>query len=165
MNRAMPTITESADELKGLLKTEANVKRAQRLQMLYLLVSKQAKTRKEVASILGVHRETVGDWLTLYEEGGREALLELYVAPGKAPSVTPEVEAQLREALSKPGGFPSYKAIGEWLWQNHGIQLAYSTVHTLVRYKLKARPKVARRSNEKKNPRPSRASKPRSLNA
>lgn len=165
MNRAMPTITESADELRGLLKAETNVKRAQRLQMLYLLASKQAKTRKEVASLLGVHRETVGDWLTLYAEGGREALLELYVAPGKAPSVTPAVEAELREQLSKPEGFPSYGAIGEWLWQNHGIKLAYSTVHTLVRYKLKARPKVPRRSNREKNPRRSRASKPRSSNA
>jgi transposase len=165
MNRAMPAITESADELKVLLKQETNVKRAQRLQMLYLVASKQARTRKEVASLLGVHRETVGDWLALYVEGGREALLELYVAPGKEPSVTPEIEAQLREELEKPTGFASYGAIVEWLWQQHGIRLAYSTVHTLVRYKLEARPKVARRSNREKNPTPSKPSRPRSLNA
>lgn len=154
MNRAVPTITETAEELKTLLKAERDVKRAQRLQMLYLFASKQVKTRKEAAILLGVHRETLGDWLALYETGGREGLLKLYVAPGKAPSVTPEVEAQLREALSTPSGFASYGEIQEWLWQNQGIRLAYSTVHTLVRYKLKARPKVARRSNREKNPTP-----------
>ena len=109
---------------------------------------------REAATLLGVHRETLGAWLALYERGGRDGLLKLYVAPGKAPSVTPEVEAQLREALSTPAGFASYGEIQEWLWQNQGIQLAYSTVHTLVRYKLKARPKVARRSNREKNPTP-----------
>ena len=154
MNRAVPTITETAEELKTLLKAERDVKRAQRLQMLYLFASKQVKTRKEAAAVLGVHRETLGDWLTLYETGGREGLLKLYVPPGKAPSVTPEVETQLREALSTPSGFTSYGEIREWLWQNQGIRLAYSTVHTLVRYKLKARPKVARRSNREKNPTP-----------
>jgi len=120
--------------------------------MLYLFASKQVKTRKEAATLRGVHRETLGDWLTRYETGGREGFLKLYAAPGKAPSVTPEVEAQLCEALSTPRGFASYGEIQEWLWQNQGIRLAYSTVHTLVRYKLKARPKVARRSNRKKNP-------------
>jgi transposase len=150
MNRAVPTITETTEELKTLLKAERDVKRAQRLQMLYLFASKQVKTRKAAATLLGVHRETLGDWLTLYQTGGREGLLTLYVAPGKAPSVTPEVETQLREALSKPAGFASYGEIQEWLWQNQGIRLAYSTVHALVRYKLKARPKVARRSNREK---------------
>lgn len=164
MNRAMPTIRESADELKAMLKQETNVKRAQRLQMLYLLASKQARTRKEVAALLGVHRETVGDWLALYGEGGQEALLELYVAPGKEPSLTPEIEAQLREELAKPAGFASYGVIVEWLWQKHGIRLAYSTVHTLVHYKLGARPKVARRSNREKNPTPSKPSRPRLSN-
>ncbi len=55
-------------------------------------------------------------------------MLKLYVTPGKAPSVTAEVEAHLREALSKPSGFASYGEIQEWLWLNQGIRLAYSFV-------------------------------------
>lgn len=51
------------------------------------------------------------------------------------------------------GGFASYREIQDWLWQHHGMRLACSTVHTLVRYKLKARPRVARRSTRKKGPR------------
>ncbi len=164
MNRAVPTITEPADELKILLKAEDDVKRAQRLQMLYLFASQQVKTRKEAAAILGVNRETIGAWLAQYADGGRDALLEVYVAAGKPSSLPPEVEAALREALATPTGFASYGEIVDWLWQQHGIRLAYSTVHKLVRYKLKARPKVARRSNREKKRVQSRPSKPRSSN-
>lgn len=38
--------------------------------MLYLLVSGQARTRQQVASLLGVSRNTVGHWLASYEMGG-----------------------------------------------------------------------------------------------
>ena len=164
MNRAVPTITEAAEELKILLKAEDDVKRAQRLHLLYLFASQQVKTRKEAAAILGVHRGTIGAWLDRYAAGGADAMLEVHGAPGKAPRLPPEVEAALREALATPTGFASYGEIVDWLWQQHGMRLAYSTVHKLVRYKLKARPKVARRSNRKKKRMPSRPSKPRSSN-
>jgi transposase len=164
MNRAVPTISESAEDLKRLLKAESDSRRAQRLHMLYLFASQQVKTRKDAAAMLGVHRETVGAWLDRYAAGGYDAMLEVHVAPGKAPSLTPEVETALRAALSRPTGFASYGEIVDWLWQQHGIRLAYSTVHTLVRYKLKARPKVARRSNREKKRVRLRPSKPTSSN-
>jgi transposase len=151
MNRAVPPITERADELNVLLKAEHDAKCAQRLQMLYLFASGQANTRKAAAALLGVHRETVGDWLARYVAGGRDALCERRTPPGKAPSVTPEVEQALRTALATPTGFPSYGAIGDWLWQHYGIRLSYSAVHALVHDKLQARPKVVRRSSAKKN--------------
>ncbi|PDV98243.1 helix-turn-helix domain-containing protein [Candidatus Viridilinea mediisalina] len=162
MNRAAPSITESAEELKALLKAEDDTKQAQRLHMLYLFASNQVKTRKEAAAILGVHRDTIGAWVAQYAAGGRDALLDVYVAAGRAPSITPEVEVALREALANPSGFASYSEIVNWLWKEHGIRLAYSTVHTLVRYKLNARPKVARPSNQKKSRKPLRSSKRKS---
>ena len=41
MNRAVPMISETADELKTLLKAERDSKRAQRLQMLYRFARSQ----------------------------------------------------------------------------------------------------------------------------
>lgn len=137
MNRTIPPILESPEQLKALLKAERRVKCAQRLQMLYLLASKQTKTRRAIAAALGVHRETIGAWLDLYVSGGIDRLLELRVPPGRAPTVTPEIETCLRAALKAPGSFHSYQAIVDWLWQQHGISLSYSAVHALVRYKLK----------------------------
>lgn len=159
MNRAVPPITESAEDLKTMLKAEDDVKRAQRLQMMYLFASRQVTTRKEAATILGVHRGTIGAWLERYATGGMDALLDIYVAAGKVSSVPPEVQDSLRAALATPTGFASYQEIVDWLWQEHGIRLAYSTVHTLVHYKLKARPKVARRSNREKKRMPLKRSR------
>lgn len=136
MNRAIPPITETPEDLKALLKAEHHVKRAQRIQMLYLLASKQIQTRRAVALALGVHRETIGAWLELYASGGLTALLDLYTPAGKKPTVTPTIAAALHAALCTHG-FSSYQEIADWLWNHHGIQLSYSAVHTLVHYKLK----------------------------
>ncbi|NTU77913.1 MAG: helix-turn-helix domain-containing protein [Chloroflexales bacterium] len=144
MNRAIPAITERPEALKALLKAERNVKRAQRIQMLYLFASKQARTRRAAAAALGVHRETVGAWLECYESGGLAALLACYVPPGKTPTVTPVIEAELRTLLAAPAYFSSYQAIVDWLWQQHQIRLSYSAVYALVRQKLRVRMSVRR---------------------
>ena len=75
MKRRLPQIHQSQEELHQLLKAEREVQKWQRLQALYLLVSRQARTRLAVAKLLGVHRHSVGAWLELYEQGGLEGLL------------------------------------------------------------------------------------------
>jgi hypothetical protein len=50
----------------------------------------------------------------------------------------------LQQRLATPKGFDSYRDIHQWLEQEHEIKVAYRTVHQLVRYKLKAKLKVAR---------------------
>ncbi len=52
MRRAIPVISESAEELKRRLQREQDGRKQRRLQMLYLLASGQARTRLEVAACL-----------------------------------------------------------------------------------------------------------------
>ncbi len=78
------------------------------------------------------------------------ALLDLYVPAGKAPALTPDQLAQLQQRLAQPDGFASYGEIQQWLATTFGVQMGYHAVHTLVHDKLRARPKVARPSHEKK---------------
>ena len=85
MKKKLPPIHPSREELHRLLKAERSVRKRQRLQALYLLVSRQVKTRSAVAELLGVHRHSVGTWLGLYEQGGLESLLTIKKAPGKEP--------------------------------------------------------------------------------
>jgi hypothetical protein len=101
MDRAMPTITEDADERKRLMKPERHPLKRQRLQMLDLIASKQAQTRTALAPLLGVNRKTGGDWLQLYADGGRETLLTIRTPPGKHPTIPAPVVAELRERLSQ----------------------------------------------------------------
>ena len=74
MQKPIPTIKEQIQELEQKLHREKNPKRKIRLHMLVLLKSGKAKTRKEVAEHLAVHRNTVRLWLALYESGGINTL-------------------------------------------------------------------------------------------
>ncbi len=150
MRKPLPTIHESADELKHRLKQERHPARQQRLHALYLLASGQARFRQEVATLLGVDRNTIGRWLAQYERGGLDALLAVYIPAGKRKPLTPAQLAQLQQALAAPAGFASYGAIRQWLADTCGVQLSYNAVHKLVRYKLRAKLKVPRPSHIKK---------------
>ena len=151
----LPEITESVEKLERLVRKEKDAQIQRRFQMLLLLKTREAKSRSGAARQLGVHRHTVSDWVELYEEGGIEKIQEVE-DPGPEPgqeSIPPEVMETLKNRLSEPEGFGSYKEIQQWLADEHGVELPYSTVHGIVRYDLEAKPKVPRPSHPKKTSR------------
>jgi transposase len=150
MKTPMPLIRETAEELRQLLRTARDAQHQQRLQAVYLLQTQQARTRRQVAQLLGVNRDTVGRWLAAYARGGIPQLLTIGKAPGKPPLVSEAMRQALRERLAQPQGFGSYKAIWHWLRQEFGVPLAYKTVHKLVRYTLRAKLQGPRKSHIKK---------------
>lgn len=150
MRKALPVMTEAVENLKQRLQREHDGRKKPRLQMLYLLASGQAQTRHEVAHLLGVHRNTIGHWLTIYETGGLEALLKVYVPAGKPISLSPEVLASVGQALQGPAGFASYEALRQWVQQAHHVEVNYHTLYTIVRTRFRAKLKVPRPSHTKK---------------
>jgi transposase len=166
MYKALPPIIESPEDLQQRFRVEKDPQLRQRLQALYLLATGQATSRVQVADLLVVHRHTVRAWLATYERGGLTALLTVKKPPGKAGVLSAAVRAKLQTRLREPRGFGSYGEIQQYLATDHHVQLAYSTVHGIVRYQLQAKPKSPRRSHPKKTlpPWPSfkRASPPNS---
>jgi len=150
MRKALPPITESADALKALFKQARQPAKQSRLHALYLLASGQAASRQEVATLLGVDRNTVGRWLTTYADGGLAALLAIYVPAGKRKPLTPAQLQTLQHALEQPTGFASFGAVQQWIADAFGVQLSYNATRKLVRYKLGAKLKVPRPSHQKK---------------
>ncbi len=150
MKTPLPAIDATPEERKRLLMVERDGHKYQRLQALSLLQTQQARTRRQVARLLGVSRNPVGRWLAAYESGGVTRMITLAKAPGKVPHVPHTVQEPLRQRLAQPEGLASYKAIRQWLPQEYGVQLASKTVHRLVRYKWRATLKVPRRSQRKK---------------
>src|SRR2546425_11789516 len=69
--------------------------------------------------------------------------------PGKAPLSSPAMRQVLRQCLAHPHRFASYKAICQWLQREYGLSIAYKTVYKLVRYRLRAKLKVPRKSHLK----------------
>lgn len=120
------------------------------MQALYLLKSGQAHTRQAVAALLGVHRETVGDWLHCYAQQGLAGLLLRRLPPGATPTLTAQQQARLQTRLQQPAGFGSYREIQDWLVSEFAVSMPYTTVFSLVHDRLRARPTVARPQAEKK---------------
>lgn len=101
---------------------------------------------------LGVYRETVGHWLDAYEAGGLEKLLDLYVPPGRAPSVAGDALTALEKALRNPKGFGSYDERRVWLFEQHGVTMSTDAVGQLVRRTFGGKPKVPRPQPKKTPP-------------
>lgn len=137
-------IHESEAELKQLLGVQRTAVGKERVQLLYLLKTGQAKTVQMAAQLLGRHRVTVQEWLRRYRAGGMESMLEIKVPPGRARAIGLWAERALAKRLQEPQGFESYGAIQEWLKTNLGINAPYKTVHKLVHYRLASSPKVPR---------------------
>ncbi len=153
MKKAIPIIHEDVKMLENRLKLEKDFRRKPRLHMLYLLKSGSCQTRLEVAETLAVHRNTIGHWLKRYEDGGFNALMTIE-EPGAKPgqkTLPQEVIDSLRERLKEESGFRSYGEIQMWLLQTHRLKVNYKTVYRIVRYDIKAKLKVPRKSHKKKN--------------
>ena len=151
MRNPIPPIHEDVAALKERLQHEHDGHKKPRVQMLYLLASRQAHTRQDVARLLGVHRNTISRWLALYATGGLAALLATYIPVGKPVSLAPAVLASLEQALHRPDGLASSEALRQWVRRTHGVEVKYKTLYTLVRTRFKTKLKVARPSHTKKS--------------
>ena len=84
MKIPMPNIEESLEELYSRLHRERKAEVKRRFYMLVLIKEGKCITRRGVAKRIGVHRNTIRDWLSKYESDGLDALAEIK-SPG-APS-------------------------------------------------------------------------------
>jgi transposase len=108
-------IIETADELKQLMHAQQKAKLKERIQALYLLKDKRAKTLQDVADFLGRSISTIESWLTLYRKKGLLGLVAWNYSGGQPPAIPEPVLTALREKLSQPQGFKSYGEIQHWL--------------------------------------------------
>jgi putative transposase len=150
MNKALPNIKEDISQLEHMLKTEKDTRLKERILALYLLKTEQAKTRISVAKMLAKYRTTIGDWLKTYEKKGMSGLLTIQTHSNRKSSIPPDVLEQLKQKLKNPEGFNGYKAIQMWIATEFNITVSYKTLHNIVRYRLKSKPKVGRKTHIKK---------------
>jgi hypothetical protein len=151
MRKAMPRMTESADELPRRMKSAPAPKKRPRLHALYLAASGQARQRQEIAALLGVPRHSVAAGFRAYTEGGLDHVLRSQrPLPPRHQRLTAAALAALHDTLQDPHGFASYHQIRAWLAEEHQVFLAYASVHALVRDKLRAKSKRPRPSHTKK---------------
>jgi len=153
MRRPLPEVFESIEELQALMAGTGDLQRKQRVHLLLLIRSGKVSSRQAAAAHLAAHRNSVGDWLAKYEQGGLEAMLDIG-SPGAKPGIrvlsSPALTA-LKTRLEGEG-FDSYKQVQEWIGREFGRDVPYPTVHRIVRYRLQSKLKRARPRNVKKTP-------------
>jgi transposase len=137
-------IQESETDLKQLLKQQKSASGKERVQLLYLLKTKQAQTVQAAASLLGRNRVTLQEWMGLYRNGGIEQLLKRKPQSGRPRAIPGWAQRALEKQLKEPEGFNSYGDICQWLKTDLGITAKYTTVYKHVHDRLGASPKVSR---------------------
>src|ERR687886_2414428 len=155
MYQPLPLIAEDLETLQERLRHERDPKRKPRLHLLVLIKSGQVTSRRQAATHLALHRNTVAAWLHRYRAGGLEALLTYKEAgaPAGQKTLPPAVFAPLQARLATASGFASYVELQQWLREEFGLDVPYPTLHGMVRYQLKAQLKRPRPSHAKKTPR------------
>lgn len=151
-NKFQVEVNESVEELKHRLSHAITSSTQERVQMLYWVKQGAIVTRKELSQKLGRDESTIYRWLKRYRQGGLSNLLDVKTPPGKNSKISTGEMNQLKERLSQPQGFKSYGEIQDWLERELGITLAYKSVHKIVHYKLKAKPKTPRPQSPKAKP-------------
>lgn len=146
-------IKESEQELLSLTRKGYQPLVQARLRALYLYKSGQFFSYARIAKEVGYERHAVGHWFKLYQQIGLAGCLA--INPGGKPKGSIIAGKALEELTAKLNSttdyFTSYKQIHQWLKEEHGITLSYEHVHRFVRYTLKAKLKVVRKSNLKKD--------------
>ena len=145
-------ITEQPTELKQIQNQQNHITGFRKIQALYLLKTGQVDTVSNLSDYLGVHRVTIQRWLKTYREQGLTNLLSIKPRSGRPKKLDEGAIAALQKRLQDQNrGFNSYGEIQRWLENNHQIQVNYHTLYHWVRYQLKAKLKVPRRSAAKKD--------------
>ena len=126
MRHSIPEINEDLATLKLKLQKTGDAQRKARLHMLVLLKEGQAKTRLAVAQRLAVHRNTIANWLQLYESGGLEKLLVIgsVGAPSGQKTFSESQLAVLSAQLSNPKGFRSYDELRVWVEEQFNMKIS-----------------------------------------
>lgn len=106
----------------------------------------QGVPKTHIAKRVGVHRETVGEWVKgiMQHEGGLLGFLEEYEKAKKGPRKKRKVDGLLKARiyrLREENRQCCGQKIKEYLYENYGIQLGIKAVYKILgeRYKLRSK--------------------------
>lgn len=151
-SKSIPPIIEDLKELYNLFKNENDVINRDRLHLLYILKKGTTNNLSHIAEYLGRSRKTLYNWLSLYKSKGLSGYIEPRRYDFHESKIRGIILDSLMEKLNDEKGFSSYGEIVNWLKSEHDLVMNYFAVYQFVRYKLKAKLKVARPVNIKKDP-------------
>ena len=103
-------VLESVEELKRLQGKQVSLKAEKRIVCLLLIKSKKFKTQQLLEEYLGVGRQAIVTWLSLYREGGIE-LIQLKPTRNKPSKI---ITTQIHNGLEKKVKDVTNPLLGYW---------------------------------------------------
>jgi hypothetical protein len=146
-------IKESIKELRALQREQGELI-SKRLQVL-IEIRRHEKTgisKRDLSDLTGVNHNSIVKWRKMYLNGGIASLLK-HGRIGFKPSVlSPEEHEQIRVILNNNNNnIRGYKELLEWVKEELGRELKYTTLVEYVKRHFHTKIKVARKSHVKKD--------------
>ncbi len=146
----------SSTELRGLAKRSRDADQARRLLSIAAVVD--GASRAAAATIGGMDRQTLRDWVHRFNEAGPDGLRNR-AAPGPSPKLSRAQQAKLaalveRGPLSAVDGVVRWRArdLVQWIYQEFGISVSDDTVYRLLKRlgfaHMSARPRAYKQDAE-----------------
>jgi transposase len=123
---------------------QVKAKLKERVHALYVWKAGLVKDIADLAGLLGRSESTIRLRFARYRAEGLSGVLAWNYRGGKRPAISGAILEALQIRLQAPDGFRSYGEIRDWLANEQGLAIPYKTAHQTVRYRLKAKLKVAR---------------------
>lgn len=145
-------ITESITELKKIQKKQLSIKAERRVLCLILLKSEKFPNQELLAEYLGIGRQCLVHWLSLYRKLGIEGIL---LSPSRTkPSkiITPQIHEGLALKV-KDAKQPllGYWDAQRWVKEEFGVEVTYHWLRVYMIKYFKTKLKSPRKSHIKKD--------------
>ena len=122
---------DTPDALKARYLAERDFRLRSRLHALWLV--REGWSIVRAASVVGVHKDTIGDWVRWYRRGGvSEVLSHKMAGKGKPSFLSAEQERALVDEVST-GRFRTAGEIRDWIESEYGVRYTSGSVYGLLR--------------------------------
>jgi transposase len=157
MNMSLPLqmkIRESIPELRAMQRQHCELI-GKRLQILIEIKKNEDKggiSKRDLSRITGINHNSIVKWRKQYLESGIEVLLSHGRKGFKQSKISSDEHKKIEARLKDPkNGLRGYKELMEWVENEFGKKINYTTLYEYVKRNFGTKIKVARKSHVKKD--------------
>ncbi len=145
-------ITESISELKKIQKRQSSIKAERRVLCLILLKSNKFSKQESLADYLGVGRQCLVQWLSLYRKSGIDGILLSSSRNKPSKIITPEMHQGLYEkVIDAQNPLLGYWDAQNWIKEEFKTEVKYHWLRAYMIKHFKTKLKSPRKSHIKKD--------------
>ena len=151
-NKLDKRIKESIESLRQYKKNAPNYRIKTRIESLILIKSNEFTRLQDIANHLSIGLRSLKRWLKIYEEKGLEHLLGISNGGRRYCNISLELHEALKEKThNSEDPFMSYVEAVQWVKENYGQTVKYTTLRSYLVDNFKTKVKRPRKSHYKKD--------------